>query len=594
MSNQQTQIRHGSIINLQSTDASGTYLDTRGRVKDKSQFNGSPELVFVSTYPSVNRHRGSGSWKIISADDKHSGAPLCYGDRIHLLNLYPGVGYLDLCSLTKDFSPFKGYPDAGIAFTHGSPNRDNGSGTWTIESADNKASGTEVQEGDNLTLRNGLNGFGYLYAHGDVETNPAFTEYNGTKSFVLIDRNSNSNKEDPSRAWKISVSDTHTSFELDEKMMADMIPMTDKSSGFQYSIKLEGSAISAEGGVTMHFDTGSWDVCIPEHLVGSKCTPVTPDTSGYKPWGLEAVRMKGDFVVKSAGIKQKDGTLKDVKEYVLKDFIFFKILNNDANKKANSNVGYMTGIVGGFPSKSPGLQLPSISYALAKSQAMDDSAPFGFGIVSKPPKAADGSIPGITEGWDKFESYLSLCAGPDLLKYVTWRSDIPLWQTDIKFCPEAVPGFSAEITIPGSDQKLVSAQYIATIDTGAPDFTARFKEGDPYLNEPFKEHFTKTGAPAWWKVVAAYDKDAQYLINAKAKILFKDDNGIETFYSFSVGDKFQSPATFVTAKWDSTVPWPVHDPEKPVHRANLGNTIYYYANIMYYDFKNKRVGFCFI
>lgn len=576
-------IRFGSVVNLQNISRS-SYLDSRGRVQDKPQFKGSPERVFVSTYPSVNRHWGSGSWRVISADGKPSGAPLSYGDRVHLLNLYPGVGYLDTCSRAHDFTPFKDLPDAYGVFTYGGPDRDHGSGTWIVESVGNKPSGSGVLEGDSLALRNAFPGAGYLYAYGNVRESSAFAEYNGTDAFVFAGLNTSGGAE--SRSWKVSISPTHSNFELDDKTKAGLIPMTDRTSVYQYTIKLGGGAIKGDQEIPLHFDTGSWDVCIPERYVNDdNCKPVK-DAPVYKPWGLDAVRMTGDFVVKSC-----DGKTC----YELKEFVFFKILDNEENKNVKSKLGYLTGIVGGFPSKAPLTNLPSFSYALAESCAAKQPKRFGFGIISQPPKSEVGAILGVAEGWSAFGSFLVVGAGLDILRHVTWRSDIPLWHKDLGFCPEAVPGFSAEVSIPNSsnpDKKIASVQYIATIDTGAPDFTARLGKDDPHLKAPFSDHFTAEGAPSWW--AQGYDKYAKYLTNARVKIVFTDDLGIERFYTYDVGDKFKSPATFVAATWDSPVPWGIKDPQTPQNRANLGNTIYYYASIMYYDFEDRRVGFYFV
>ncbi len=89
----QPNIQIGSVVNLKNQYPSeGGYLDTRGRTRDKSEFSKitflPPESVFVSTHPNPDRSMGSGSWQIMSASGKAAGAPLEFGDKIHLRNMY--------------------------------------------------------------------------------------------------------------------------------------------------------------------------------------------------------------------------------------------------------------------------------------------------------------------------------------------------------------------------------------------------------------------------------------------------------------------------------------------------------------------------
>lgn len=126
------EIKIGSIVHLKnqySNDAG--YLDAWGRVKDKPEFSQvATELKFVSTHRSPNRENGSGSWKIVSATGKEEVETLVYGDEIHLLNMYPGAGYLDNCGWLKDMPVFKDYVkvEKFAVFTTRSKDRDNGTG----------------------------------------------------------------------------------------------------------------------------------------------------------------------------------------------------------------------------------------------------------------------------------------------------------------------------------------------------------------------------------------------------------------------------------------------------------------------------------
>lgn len=188
MADQSNPILVGSVIHLKNGDPAGGYLDARGWVKDKAAFwnvSGS-ERCFVSTHANRNRERGSGSWRIESAGGKPAGAPLAVGDTIHLLSLAPGVGYLDCCGWIEHLEPFRQYQSdvrCGV-FTTGVPDRDNGTGKWTIQSA-HKNDGEPLLEGDVITLENGHPNTGALVAHGRVTEQALFAEYAGQQSFVF-------------------------------------------------------------------------------------------------------------------------------------------------------------------------------------------------------------------------------------------------------------------------------------------------------------------------------------------------------------------------------------------------------------------------
>ena len=217
-------IKIGSTINLQNQyPTENGYLDTRGRVMDKSQFRtATTETTFVSTNTNPNRDNGSGSWKIVSATGKADGSPLLYGDKIHLLNMYPGAGYLDSYGFIKDMPAFASYVSGGSkigVFTTQSKNRDNGSGTWIVKSASSKADGTPVNQSDNIYLQNGYPNSGYLDINGSVTENPTFKEYAGSSSLVFISESSNRFKN--SGTWKIINTNPLSKTETAEKKVLE-------------------------------------------------------------------------------------------------------------------------------------------------------------------------------------------------------------------------------------------------------------------------------------------------------------------------------------------------------------------------------------
>lgn len=195
------QIKIGNVVNLQNSSYNKiAYLDTRGRVMDKPEFKGVSENVFVSTHTSPNRDKGSGSWKIVSAAGKRDGETLVYGDKIYLLNMYPGVGYLDVWGQKVPALRFIDDKHADFTtFTSTSNNRENGSGTWIVSGG---ANNTPVKESDTIKLESSFMPKHFLHASGFV-TDPRgpFKEYAGSEIMVWVsDHNVGNNSQ-----WKITL-----------------------------------------------------------------------------------------------------------------------------------------------------------------------------------------------------------------------------------------------------------------------------------------------------------------------------------------------------------------------------------------------------
>ncbi len=208
MADKSTPILVGSIIHLKNGDPAGGYLDARGWVKDEPAFwnVSGTERCFVSTHAARNRERGSGSWRIESAGGKPAGTPLAVGDAIHLLSMVPGVGYLDCCGWIEHLEPFRRYQSdvrCGV-FTTGVPDRDNGTGRWTIRSAA-KADGEPLLAGDAITLENGHPNTGCLVAHGRVTGHELFAGYDGQQrfAFTAVDQS----RAGQTATWQLAPSD---------------------------------------------------------------------------------------------------------------------------------------------------------------------------------------------------------------------------------------------------------------------------------------------------------------------------------------------------------------------------------------------------
>lgn len=219
----------GSVIHLENQATGGGYLDTRGWVTDKADFwnVSGTERAFVSTHAEPKRDGSSGSWRIVSATGKADGQPLKAGDTIHLLNMYPDVGFLDCCGWVEHLIPyrttvndsrnFEGQVRCGV-FTSGARNRDNGTGKWLVK-VDGKDSSYEVNENDLIRLVNGYASpdpdvgenykeTGSLVTHEAVTTQPVFLDYTGQLKLVFTSMKAN--RDTPAGAWKVTLLDSDT------------------------------------------------------------------------------------------------------------------------------------------------------------------------------------------------------------------------------------------------------------------------------------------------------------------------------------------------------------------------------------------------
>lgn len=205
-------IRIGSIIHLENELPNGGYLDARGWVTDKSvisQFQDERIRKFVSTHGSSCRSVGTGSWLVLSANGKSDGKPVVSGDKIHLLNMHPGSGYLDTFEWVDRLIPFQDFPMQIGVFATSTPKRDGGStGTWTIWSAADKSGkqNDELFEDQSIYLENNFPNAGFLCTYGDmpVTKHPMFEDYTGQQRFVFT--TTDKEKPDGSSKWKVGLS----------------------------------------------------------------------------------------------------------------------------------------------------------------------------------------------------------------------------------------------------------------------------------------------------------------------------------------------------------------------------------------------------
>ncbi|MCB8968333.1 MAG: hypothetical protein H6660_15735 [Ardenticatenaceae bacterium] len=93
-------------------------------------------------------------------------------------------------------------------FTAVIPDRDNGTGKWTIRSAE-KLENDELLEGDVIYLDNGYPNTGSLVAYGNVTQNEIFKQYEGQQSFVFT--STSAKRKSESGAWAITLSNNNNS-----------------------------------------------------------------------------------------------------------------------------------------------------------------------------------------------------------------------------------------------------------------------------------------------------------------------------------------------------------------------------------------------
>lgn len=351
-----------------------------------------------------------------------------------------------------------------------------------------------------------------------------------------------------------------------EPNTSKMIPIRRKEGRKdEFEMSLYGSALSKP--YIIHFDTGSHTTSIPESYVNrEKVIVIKKASDGAKDnWGHAADLVEGQLCVKST-----DGKT----EYRLEKFQFY-VKKDDSGRF----------LMGAFPGAYPGREkTDSFPTALAKKYAEGK----GFGIVST------GSGKDIKADWKTMESYLTLGPYEGMENELKWRSDIPNLRSGDGFSPEAIPGFSIGITFEDKKDKIRCDNLIATIDTGAPHLTMQLGSTNPQRTSTFESHFVNSELWKTWGG-GAYEKHALGLKNANVSVYFQDDQGDAYSYSFPVGDDpdYGMPTALIAGDWLKSVPFALEMPNQPANRINLGNTIYYYCPVYYYDLKKKRIGIRF-
>ena len=358
-----------------------------------------------------------------------------------------------------------------------------------------------------------------------------------------------------------------------------MIPLRDPvHRAYQYTIAVKGSAINGTTPYELHFDTGSWTTSIPGGALDfSQVTVITQDVT--TDWGRPADLVEGQLSVETV-----DGTvytLDNYRFYALKESHGGAYLPDDRTQPYGNGA-----IMGAFPSPYPYRNEQSFPYLLTEKYAANNQ---GMGIVS----TCVPTDKGLSAGWHLMDSYLQIGNTPEITDYLLWRHDAPKWIPNPGFYPEAVPGFQVAIDFPNTNERIVTSDsLVATVDTGAPDLTLRLDAADPQYAQPFATHFVKDGPWVNWN--DDYRADAMTLLNASVTIIFTDDKGTAQSYNYDVGSDpyhaYQTPASLFAGRWAGNVPWKPATPSFPKYRINLGNSVYFFWPVYYWDIANARVG----
>lgn len=196
----------GDSIGLQNV-AKEEYLDTCGFVSDTSFGYMLPTQnlqVFTST--TLNRgDRPTGTWAVVSAENKPEGSPLCYGDIIHLENQYPNGGWLDNCGLVRNLMSFAEFASRqqAVVSTCIQYRQADGTDQWMVLDEMGRSSGKPVAPNDPILLKSqfGDEG-GYLNATSTVADRPEFSQshFKQVSSLVFVGHPDKPKKED---VWKV-------------------------------------------------------------------------------------------------------------------------------------------------------------------------------------------------------------------------------------------------------------------------------------------------------------------------------------------------------------------------------------------------------
>lgn len=346
-------------------------------------------------------------------------------------------------------------------------------------------------------------------------------------------------------------------------------------------VTLSGSAILGDQPYEIHFDTGSWQTCIPWGSINRSNVTVLQENV-KDCWGKPADKVQGQLALVSA-----DGETV----YTVDNYVFYARKNADgADAPCDRGEDWGNSIMGGFPSVL-NADDQSLVHAIAVKYSEVDK--LGYGIVSIP---LEGSIEDNYE--NNLKCYIQIGATPEVTECLIWQSIIPQCRGPDCFSPEYVPGFKITLKFPdGEVPDIVVSGIDATVDTGAPNLTMRLGPKNPHRDDMYS-HFFHDNGPGWMS--GQYKQDSRILSpGVRVVVQFTGDNGERSRYEFLSTDDFRPghpshppPTQVIVGDFDGMVPWHIGNQTTRI-RINLGNSIYYFCDVFFWDIAHKRVGLRF-
>ncbi len=342
----------------------------------------------------------------------------------------------------------------------------------------------------------------------------------------------------------------------------------------QFAVSFVGSAIKPSNGIPFfeaNFDTGSWQTCLPYGAL-NKANLIVDAANIRTDWGTLADKVRGQLILKS-----RDG----LTSYTANNFTFYAMKNEDGTDMADDRtIAQSNAIVGAFPTRDSIVAVLTAKYS---------TNGIGSGIISESPGG------NFVANWSSHKSYLKFGNDPAMAARLNWYNWSPWFTGQADFDPIVVPGFKVSYRFPAvagqTYPDIVMPNLIATIDTGAPDLTMRLGPNNPQLQAPYSQFFNSTRVPSW------YSTDNCRVVNygVNIDIEFTGSTGKTNSYSFPTADTNGQflPNTSFIGHWNSRVPWYPNSADMPTNRMNMGNNIFFFCKVYYWDITNQRVGFFF-
>ncbi len=344
----------------------------------------------------------------------------------------------------------------------------------------------------------------------------------------------------------------------------------------QFALSLRGSAISGSTPYEVNFDTGSQQTCLHYGAL-NKANLKVIQSNVRTVWGTLADKVTGQLILKS-----RDGLF----DYVLDNFTFYAMKNEDGTDMTDDRTNQWSSSICGARPYDPYEQT-----IVAALMAKYSTNGLGAGIISESPSSD------LRADWSKHKSYLKFGNDPAVASRLNWYNWSPWYNGQPAFDAITIPGFNFTFSFPAASpaiSALVVPNQIATIDSGAPELTMRMGSGDPHRGATYSTFFNTTNVPSWYiKTNACMAANDGVILNVE----FTGSNGKKNSYSFPFSNYKENtayvPNVGFIGDWASEIPWAPNSTTMPMNRMNLGNSIYFYAKVYFWDFTNQRVGFYF-